>query len=796
MFTRPWQHCLWVVSVAVLVWSSSALRADQSDFSGDWQTYWRTGSAVLSLAQDGNRVSGTYQPDDGVVEGVVEGDVLRGTWEEPGAAGRFVFVLSGNGDVLTGRFGNGEYWNGFRDDSERGSSTWQLANGTPRETLRSVLLAVNAAIHAGDSGALRAVDRLVTYAGPATSAGDRASRRALMFDILDMSTLRIMDAPDAPEETMVDFEVGPAGVTDKTTLSFEQDVFGQWRLLLPEANKLADERARLLSARGFESMAELNRARLDSPRTVLREFVQGTSNWDAGGRARALATLDLSHIPKRLHALEGPIYADILKRILDRVAYVIWQEIPDDPNRSVPYVYFQHPVGNVTIARIPGPVLDAAQDAANTGKSAAAWKFDSVTLASAPALLEVMQDLPPIPGLEQPQALSPYFHLRESMRSVAPRLLEKWGYLEAWQWLGLVSAVISAVAVLFLARRADRRLSGSGARSAAATKLGLPVGTVMAAVILFWATTRLGLTQIGLPFVGTLTGIALILAIAFLTYRLVSIIGGWFLSRAEQTSSYVDEIAASLGTGLSKLLIIVGAVIAIADVAGLPYEGVLAGLGVGGIALAFAARDTVSNMMGGGILMADRPFQRGDLIEHAGTLATVEHVGLRSTKLRALDDTLLHVPNSHLSDQKIANWGQRRRRKLTMQIGLTYDTPREKLADFVERLREVLRATPSVDNDEIYVGLRGFGASSIDIDMIYFFRVFSYTEQVEMQHQLMIAIIALADEVGVAFAFPTRTLYLSQTGASSTSNEATDRSRVRGPDPTLVPAKEMTASTT
>jgi small-conductance mechanosensitive channel len=197
---------------------------------------------------------------------------------------------------------------------------------------------------------------------------------------------------------------------------------------------------------------------------------------------------------------------------------------------------------------------------------------------------------------------------------------------------------------------------------------------------------------------------------------------------------------------------------------------------VGGVAVAFAARDTVSNMMGGGLLMADRPFQRGDLIELDGTLATVEQVGLRSTKLRSLDDTLLHVPNAQLSDRTIANWGKRRRRKLALTVGLTYDTPREKLGTFVQRLRQVLRDQPFVDRDDVYVGLKEFAASSIDIALLCHFRVPGYSEQVEAQHRLIMDIIALAEEVGVEFAFPTRTVQVS----GSLRSDAAESERSEG----------------
>jgi small-conductance mechanosensitive channel len=238
----------------------------------------------------------------------------------------------------------------------------------------------------------------------------------------------------------------------------------------------------------------------------------------------------------------------------------------------------------------------------------------------------------------------------------------------------------------------------------------------------------------------------------------------------------MDEIAASLGTGLVRLVIVIGAIIALADVIGLPYEGVLTGLGVGGVAVAFAARDTVSNMMGGGLLMADRPFQRGDMIEVDGTLATVEQVGLRSTKLRSLDDTLLHVPNAQLSDRTIANWGKRRRRKLALTVGLTYDTPREKLGTFVQRLRQVLLDQPFVDREDVYVGLKEFGASSIDIALLCHFRVPGYAEQIEAQHQLIMDVIALAEDLGVEFAFPTRTVQVS----GSLRSEVLDSSGGRG----------------
>jgi len=753
------------LGLLLITFAAFDARAQQLNFSGDWQTYWRTGSAVLSLAQEGDRVTGTYQPDNGTIEGSVNGRVFRGEWAQPGSSGRFVFALSEDGQILTGRFENGEYWNGFRDDAESGSSAWQLDNRTPRETLRSLLIATNAAVYDGDAGALRRVSNLIIYAGDAATAGQEARRRTLMFDILDMSTLRILDvpvAPEAPEDDTVRFATGPAGVPEKVTLEFQRDVLGHWRIVLPEEPVLAADRSRLLGALGHDSMAELDRARANSPRAVLREFIQGTNSWDEGGRDRALAVMDLSDIPERLHDLEGPLYADFLKRIIDRVAFVIWQEVPDDPNRTVPYVYYQHPVGHVSIERVTERSADGSDPTER-------WKISAETLATARALLTAMQDLPLIGGLDDPKPLSPYFHLRETVRAAGSAYVADWGYLELWQWVGFAGSLLAAMFALWLIASTLRAASRLHYRLNWLAKLSFPTGFIAAAALVNWTVTLLGITQAGLPFVGAMSGVFLIVGIALFAYRLASLVGGTFHAHAIKTTSYVDEIATSLGTALAKLLIVVGAIIAIADVVGLPYEGVLTGLGVGGVAVAFAARDTVSNMMGGGLLMTDRPFKRGDLIEIDGTLATVETVGLRSTRLRGLDDTLLHVPNVQLSDRIIANWGRRRRRKVSMLVGVTYDTPRQKIDTFVERLREVLLAQPSVDRNDVYVGLKGFGASSIDIDLLCHLQVSDYAKQVEAQHKIIMDIIALAEEMDVQFAFPTRTIHLPAGGLADTS---------------------------
>ncbi len=138
----------------------------------------------------------------------------------------------------------------------------------------------------------------------------------------------------------------------------------------------------------------------------------------------------------------------------------------------------------------------------------------------------------------------------------------------------------------------------------------------------------------------------------------------------------------------------------------------------------------------------------------------VEDVGLRSTRLKTFDDSVLIIPNSQLSDKAIVNWGKRRRRKVEFDIGFTYDTPREKLDLFVERLRAVYEEQPRADASECYIGLKKFGVSSIDIEFWGYFDVIGYEAHVRARHAFIGDVIDLARTLGLSFALPTRTVHM------------------------------------
>lgn len=725
-------------------------------WDGEWQTFWRSGQAVINLNQDGTSVTGTYQPGNGQIQGEIdERGVLRGTWEQPGARGGLLFALSDEGTAFSGRFDNGEYWNGRRSDGEGRRSTF-TASFAPRETLRTYIAAANEAIFQGNAAAARIFEPLLVYEGGTEDARERNRRRELLWKVMNLSTFRVFDAPGTPEGNTATFSIGPAGGSAQYPLRFLKDDNGSWQLVVDREETLRAGLDSFLTDMGYRNYEEAQQAAENSPRGAMRQFLLGMKSWDSGGDKEALAALNLSYLPLRLRDIEGPILSDYLRHVLNRVGFVIWQEIPNDPKQVVPYLHYRHPFGTIAIEKVTE----------DNGESTR-WAFSSTTLLTVPDVFAAIQKMPTANGLAETNSVTRFFQLRETIRGFSPVLLERGFVLENWQWAALVIAIVVSIVMAWLAAAllgglASVIIDADDHRDEVRQSLAWPLRLAAGGTILFVLLANLGLLHSGFGYGGRLVALIAVIGVTALIFQLIGVIGRTFIRRAETTPGYVDDIVWSLATGLGKMVAVIFGIFVAADVIGLPYEGVITGLGVGGVALAFAARDTVSNMLSGAILMTDRPFKRGDLIAADGEMASVENVGLRSTRLRTLDDSLLVIPNSQLVDKAIVNWGRRRKRKVLLQIGLTYDTPREKFDTFCERLREVYMDQPRSDKTTCYIGLKSFGASSIDIELWGFFGVATYDAFVEAQHALVGDIIDLAREVEVSFAFPTRTIHIER----------------------------------
>ena len=197
---------------------------------------------------------------------------------------------------------------------------------------------------------------------------------------------------------------------------------------------------------------------------------------------------------------------------------------------------------------------------------------------------------------------------------------------------------------------------------------------------------------------------------------------------------------------------------------GIPALGLIAGLGVGGFALAFASQSTVENLFGGISIFADRPFRVGDFIHYGASGGTVEYVGLRSSRIRALDGTLVTVPNGDLAKMHITTLSRRNKCLFMHTLGLRYETSPTQFEWLLGELRQLMAAHPTIEKSPGYprVVLSGFGNSSIDVEIRAYVLTSDFALFLQIQKNLILDIIRLVGAAGTGFAFPSQTTYLAR----------------------------------
>jgi MscS family membrane protein len=245
-------------------------------------------------------------------------------------------------------------------------------------------------------------------------------------------------------------------------------------------------------------------------------------------------------------------------------------------------------------------------------------------------------------------------------------------------------------------------------------------------------------------------------------FRLVDLFAANLEGWAQKTESRYDDLLVPLVRKTLKVLGTVFALVFVASNLGFNVTSLLAGVGLGGLAFALAAQDTVRNFFGSLTVVFDRPFKVGDWITVAGVEGVVEEVGVRSTRIRTFYNSLISLPNSNLINTHVDNYGERQYRRWNPSLGVTYDTPPEVLDAFCEGIRELIRNHPYTRKDYFHVYMKGFGASSLDIMVYMFFECPSWDVELQEKHRLILDILRLAQGLGVEFAFPTQTVHLQQ----------------------------------
>lgn len=258
------------------------------------------------------------------------------------------------------------------------------------------------------------------------------------------------------------------------------------------------------------------------------------------------------------------------------------------------------------------------------------------------------------------------------------------------------------------------------------------------------------------------TGIGVAFASLLLWFlcRLVDVITHYLISHARRTDSKLDDQLAPLFSKALKVTIGIIYILWVIQEFGYNISAVLAGLGIGGLAVALALQDTLANLFGSIFIILDRPFRVGDRIVVDDVDGVVEEVGFRCTRLRTLTKTLVSIPNKIVATVKVDNITSMPKRKVVQTIGLTYETNAAQMEEACGNIREILDSDAGVDKEFIVVRFSEFGDSSLNITVIYFTATADYEEFLVIKERVNLAIMRALDGLGLSIAFPTRTLYL------------------------------------
>jgi MscS family membrane protein len=251
-------------------------------------------------------------------------------------------------------------------------------------------------------------------------------------------------------------------------------------------------------------------------------------------------------------------------------------------------------------------------------------------------------------------------------------------------------------------------------------------------------------------------------AVVFVAYRAIDILTDVLARRAEKTENKLDDQLIPLLNTILKIFVTVVGVLFVLQNLDVNIASLIAGLGIGGLAVALAAQDTIKNLLGGVTIFADKPFQMGDWVVVDDIEGTVEHVGFRSTRVRTFANSLVTVPNARLVDTGVDNMGLRRWRRYRTVLGIGYHTRPDQIQAFVEGIRATIRSTTNMRSDFYLVEFTGFGAAALEILVYCFIDAPDWNTEMRTRHVLNLNIMRLAADLEVDFAFPTQTIHIAE----------------------------------
>ena len=536
---------------------------------------------------------------------------------------------------------------------------------------------------------------------------------------------------------------------------------------------------------------------VSSPRTTLESFQritgQAATAMQSGDQAaqrhvedivaKAMRCLNVSEIPSQRVDDKGEASVLLLQEVLDRLDLPPYVEIPDaEQMRSKELSRWVIPNTEIEIAQV------------KEGPREGEWLFSPETVARLKAFYEDVSDHPyrpdaiwgtigPLGGVYTYYVLMP----ESSMPSEWIDDLPDWArtvYLEqpVWKWVGIALVLAITVAVFALIYRFARRAS-----QARLPDQGLywhRLVTPIAGVVL--ALVAEHLIDEYINSVGYVDGIGetslWIIALFFSAWAILAlgeIVADLIIRSPSVQSSSIDASLIRISSRLISFGITFWVVLEGAETLGLSLIPLFAGLGVGGLAIALAVRPTFENVIGGLILFIDKPVRIGERCIFGNQEGFVEQIGLRSTRIRTLKDTLVSIPNAEFSQLQLENISRRRMTLYQTVLGLRYETTADQLRYVLARLREMLAGHPMVARERLRVRFLRFGEYSLDLEIFAYLRTDDFDQYWAMREDLNLRIMDIVKAAGTSFAFPSSTAYLGKDGGLDDERSRAAEARVK-----------------
>ena len=488
--------------------------------------------------------------------------------------------------------------------------------------------------------------------------------------------------------------------------------------------------------------------------------------------ARVATCLDLSKVAPSLVDSKRRQVAVNLKEVLDRIKLPPAEEIPDAERVAAE---------KLTRWRVPGTELTLVR--LSEGGRAGEWVFSADTVERAEEFYRLAESMPyradaGSPGLHDMYVEAPGWMIPVAwVRGLPDWARRRFWDVTLWQWAAAAALLGGGASLVAAGFAAARRVAGRPGLWPLLVTLAAPlvlIGTCLGLDGLL--TDQIRITGDVLFAAKTALRIAMFGGCVVLVQAVLTRLGEAVIRSRRLRPGTIDTQVVRLGFRVLTVLAMAWMVILGADSMGISVAPLIAGLGVGGLAVALAAQHTVENFIAGLVLFADKPVRIGDFCQCGEHRGTVEQIGLRSTRIRRIDRTVVSIPNSEFAKARLANYSGRDKILLQTVLGLRYETTPDQLRHVLAALRELLTNHPRIQAESVRVRFTGYGAYSLDIVVFALVETADWATFLAIQEDVLLEVMDVVTGSGCGFAFPSQTHYM----ATDSGVDAEVRRRAEG----------------